>query len=57
MPPAEQVLHSQETKRWFNTRHGLKVKEVYKKTEKELHDDKIVTETFHLIDRDHSSIH
>lgn len=55
MPSAEKVLHSQETKRWFNTRHAIKVKEKYKKTEKELHDDKIVTETFHLIDRDHSS--
>ncbi|CAD8148874.1 unnamed protein product [Paramecium octaurelia] len=55
LPPAERVLHFQETKSWFNSRHSSKVKEKYLKTEKELFDDKIVTETFHLIDRDHSN--
>ncbi|CAD8067485.1 unnamed protein product [Paramecium sonneborni] len=55
LPPAEKVLHFQETKSWFNSRHSSKVKEKYRKTEKELFDDEIVTETFRLIDRDHSN--
>ncbi|CAD8058872.1 unnamed protein product [Paramecium primaurelia] len=55
LPPADRVLHYQETKSWFNSRHSFKVKEKYRKTEKELFDDEVVTETFHLIDRDHSN--
>lgn len=55
LPPAERVLHFCESKNWFNSRHASKTKENYLKTEKELFDDAIVTETFHLIDRDHSS--
>lgn len=49
-------MHFCESKNWFNSRHANKTKEKYLKTEKELLDDVIVTETFHLIDRDHSSI-
>ncbi|CAK91916.1 unnamed protein product (macronuclear) [Paramecium tetraurelia] len=55
LPPAERVLHYCESKNWFNSRHASKTKEQYLKTEKELFDDVIVTETFHLIDRDHSN--
>ncbi|CAD8200255.1 unnamed protein product [Paramecium octaurelia] len=55
LPPAERVLHYCESKNWFNSRHASKTKERYLKTEKELFDDVIVTETFHLIDRDHSN--
>lgn len=55
LPPAQRVLHFCESKNWFNSRHASKTKEKYLKTEKELFDDVIVTETFHLIDRDHSS--
>ncbi|CAD8106574.1 unnamed protein product [Paramecium primaurelia] len=55
LPPAKRVLHFCESKNWFNSRHANKTKEKYLKTEKELLDDIIVTETFHLIDRDHSN--
>ena len=55
VPPGDRVLHFCESKNWFNSRHANKTKEKYLKTEKELFDDVIVTETFHLIDRDHSS--
>ncbi|CAD8156568.1 unnamed protein product [Paramecium pentaurelia] len=54
LPPSDQILHSVQSKSWFNSRCQSKVKLQYLKSQREIMNDNVVTNTFRLIDRDQS---
>ncbi|CAD8160025.1 unnamed protein product [Paramecium octaurelia] len=54
LPPSDQILHSVQSKQWFNSRCQSKVKLQYLKSSREIMNDNVVTNTFRLIDRDQS---
>ncbi|CAD8055744.1 unnamed protein product [Paramecium primaurelia] len=54
LPPSDQILHSVQSKQWFNSRCQSKVKLQYLKSSREIMNDNVVTNTFRLIDKDQS---
>ncbi|CAK66885.1 unnamed protein product (macronuclear) [Paramecium tetraurelia] len=54
LPPSDQILHSVQSKQWFNSRCQPKAKMQYLKSQREIMNDNVVTHTFRLIDKDQS---